>query len=211
MDQFSDRLRHRRRRHLPRRRGRDDASAIDLCASGRLRQRRRREAGRRLEAALNWRDHALFATSCASAMIAGSSIVSTLPSRISHWPSTITSVTSRPWPLCTKSRPRAAAARDARAAEVDHDQVGLVAGRQPAAIGNAHRAIAVHRRPAHRLLRASGWRPSSRRTRSMNMPVRITSTMSSAMLSEPMAILQPQFLQIVDARAQAAARGDRRR
>src|SRR6185312_7924457 len=44
---------------------------------------------------LNWRDHALFATSCARATMAGSSIVSTLPSRISHWPSTITDCTSR--------------------------------------------------------------------------------------------------------------------
>jgi hypothetical protein len=35
-------------------------------------------------------------------MIAGSSMVSTLPSRISHWPSTITDCTSRAWPLCTK-------------------------------------------------------------------------------------------------------------
>ena len=38
------------------------------------------------------------------------------------------------------------------ALQVDHDQVGLVAGRQPAAVGHAQRPVAVARRPAQRAL-----------------------------------------------------------
>ena len=47
--------------------------------------------------------------------------------------------------------------RQMRAAEIDDDQVGAIARRQPAAVGDAERAIAVARGPRERLL---GRRPA---------------------------------------------------
>src|SRR5438034_263625 len=55
--------------------------------------------------------------------------------------------------LVHEARDGAQRGREVRAAEVDDDEVGAIARRQPAAVGNTERAIAVARGPRQRLLR----------------------------------------------------------
>src|SRR5882724_10917015 len=55
--------------------------------------------------------------------------------------------------LVHETRDGAQRGREVRAAEVDDDEVGAIARRQPAAVGNTERAIAVARGPRQRLLR----------------------------------------------------------
>src|SRR2546425_4019611 len=109
--------------------------------------------------------------------------------------------------LVHEARDGAQRGREVRAAEVDEDEVGAIARRQPAAVGNAERAIAVARGPRQRLLRrrltAVGAAHALHEHRRAHDLHHVLGHVVGAERDET-----ARALELVDARGETAARGD---